>query len=215
MKRKYFGLALGVLVLAGTVLSLPSCGHDQKLESIQIQPQTFTFLTADEGQQEQLTATGTYIHPPETKDITRQATWSVDDGVVSVTAGTVTTPGSTCGGANITATMPEGTGGSGNIVSGYATITVDDPTKKLCPGGGQVANLSVGVTGNGSVASVPVLISCPGECVEPYDVGASVLLTATPGGGTTVTWAGCASQSGNNCTVNIASGGSAVLATFK
>ncbi|MGA7684927.1 MAG: hypothetical protein WCC32_18430 [Terriglobales bacterium] len=218
MKRKYFVLAMGALVAMGAVLSLPSCGHDQKLESVQIQPQTFTFLTATAGQTEQLTATGTYIHPPATKDVTDLATWTVDDGVVEVgtNTGLITTVGNgACGGANITATVPEGTGGAGNIVSAYATVTVDDPTNKLCPGGGQVANLSVGITGNGSVASVPVLISCPGECVEPYDVGASVLLTATPAGGTAVTWAGCDSQSGNNCTVTIASGGSAVLATFQ
>jgi hypothetical protein len=75
--------------------------------------------------------------------------------------------------------------------------------------------LSVAVTGDGSVASVPPLISCPGTCVATYDIGASVVLAATPLGGTTVTWAGCSAQSGNDCTVTIAAGGSAVLATFK
>ena len=78
MKRSYIGLALGALVAAGAVLSLPSCGHDQKLVGLQIQPQTFTFLTPDTAAKEQFKAIGTYIHPPETKDITSQVTWSVD-----------------------------------------------------------------------------------------------------------------------------------------
>ena len=34
MKRSYIGLALGVLVAVGAALSLPSCGHDQKLVSL-------------------------------------------------------------------------------------------------------------------------------------------------------------------------------------
>ena len=44
MKRSYIGLALGALVAVGAALSLPSCGHDQKLVSLEIQPGTFTFL---------------------------------------------------------------------------------------------------------------------------------------------------------------------------
>ena len=215
MKGKFVGLAMGAVLVLGAALSLPSCGHAQKLVSVAIQPQTFTFLTNVADQHEQLTALGTYIHPPAQKDVTAEANWTVDDGVVSVSAGLITTPGNSCGGADITATVPEGTGGAGNIVAGYATITVDDPSNPLCPGGGKLANLSVAVTGDGSVASVPPLISCPGTCVATYDIGASVVLAATPLGGTTVTWAGCSAQSGNDCTVTIAAGGSAVLATFK
>jgi hypothetical protein len=37
MKRSYIGLALGVLVVLGAALSLPSCGHSQELVSIQVQ----------------------------------------------------------------------------------------------------------------------------------------------------------------------------------
>jgi hypothetical protein len=219
MKRRYVGLAMGAVIAVGAALSLPSCGHDQKLVSIQIQPSSFTFLTAVEGQTEQLTALGTYIHPPATKDITSQATWTVDDGLVTVSAGLVTTIGNgACGGADITATAPEGTGGGGNIISGYATITLDDPTNPLCPGGGTEATLSVQVSpiGAGTVTSLTGGINCPsGPCIAVFPVGASVGLTANPTGGGVVTWQGCSGFSGNNCTVTIPKGGINILATFQ
>ena len=121
MKRNYIGLALGALVAVGAVLSLPSCGHDQKLVSLQVQPASpgFTFPVPTSGATGQYTAIGTYIHPPATKDVTSQATWAVDDKVVSISAGLVTTNGS-CGSADVSATMPEGTGGASNIVIGLS-----------------------------------------------------------------------------------------------
>lgn len=217
MKRRYIGLALGTVMAIGAALSLPSCGHDQKLTSIQIQPPTFTFLVADADQTEQMTALGTYIHPPETRDITSIATWKVDDGVVTVDAGVLTTIGNgVCGGGNITASSPEGTGGSGNIITGYATVTVDDPTDPICPGGGTEATLSVQVApvGGGTVTSLTGGINCPGSCIAAFPVGASVGLTAIPTGGGIVTWVGCTAFTGNNCTVTIPKGGTNVLATF-
>ncbi len=213
MKRSYIGLALGALVAVGAVLSLPSCGHDQKLVSIAVQPSTFTFLTPDPAGTEQYTATGTYIHPPATTDITSQATWKVDDGVVTMNAGLVSPgPALGCGGGTISASLPEGTGGSSNVLIGYATVTVDDPSNPICPGGGKLATLSVGVVGGGSVTSLPTGISCPGTCIATYDVGASVLLTAN---GTLLKWLNCPQSSGNSCAVTIPTGGAAVIATFQ
>ena len=219
MKWSCIGLALGALVAVGAVLSLPSCGHDQKLVSITVQPTTFTFLTPDPAGTEQYTATGTYIHPPATKDMTSQATWKVDDGVVSINAGLVS-PGPTlgCGGGTISASLPEGTGGSSNILIGYATVTVDDPSNPICPGGGTQATLSVNVTpvGDGTVTSLTGGISCPTQCISAFPVGASVGLTATPAPNHSfVSWAGCTSSSGNTCTVTIPVGGASVAATFQ
>jgi hypothetical protein len=211
MKRSHIGLALGVLITVGAVLSLPSCGHDQKLVSITIQPAAFTFLT--QSGTEQFTATGTYIHPPATKDVTSQAIWKVDDGVVHMNAGLVTPdPLLGCGGGTISASLPEGTGGARNIVIGYGTVTVDNPKDPLCPGGGRFATLSVGVVGPGLVTSLPAAISCPTTCVATYNVGASVLLTANSA---TVVWGNCPGASGATCVVNIPAGGTAVSATFK
>jgi hypothetical protein len=211
MKRSYIGLALGALVAVGAALSLPSCGFNKRLVSLQIQPQTFTFLT--QAGTEQYTAIGTYIHPPSTQDVTSRATWKVDDGIVHINAGLVSPdPLLGCGGGTISASLPEGTGGSSNIVIGYATVTVDNPSDSLCPGGGKFATLSVGVVGTGSVTSLPSGISCPGTCIATYAVGSSVLLTAS--GGTFSSWTNCPSSS-NTCTVTIPAGGAAVIATFQ
>jgi len=134
MKRSGIGLALGALVAVGAVLSLPSCGHDKKLVSLQVQPSGFTFAVPNPGATGQFSAIATYIHPPSTVDVTNQATWSVDTAVVDIHAGLVTTNGN-CGSANVKATMPEGTGGSANIVIGYSFVTVEDPTNPNCPTG--------------------------------------------------------------------------------
>jgi hypothetical protein len=219
MKRSYIGLALGALVSVGAVLSLPSCGHDQKLVSLAIQPAAFTFLTPDTAGTEQFTATGTYIHPPATKDVTSQATWKVDDGVVTMNAGLVSPAPGFCGGGTISASLPEGTGGASNIVIGYATVTVDDPTNPLCPGGGTQATLSVQVSpvGFGTVTSLTGGINCPpGPCIAVFPVGASVGLIATPlSPHSFLNWTGCTTSSTNNCTVSIPTGGANVVATFQ
>lgn len=221
MKRSCIGLAFGALVAIGAVLGLPSCGHDQKLESITVQPSSYTFLVADSGQTTPYKAYGTYIHPPAYKDITSSVKWAVDglSDVVAVVpgspAGTVTTQGG-CGVADVSATSTEGTGGSSNIVVGYATVTVDDPTQSICPGGGSEATLTVQVapTGSGTVTSLSGGINCPGSCIAAFPVGASVGLTANPTGGGIVNWSGCTAFTGNNCTVTIPKGGANILATF-
>src|ERR1035438_5238932 len=77
MKRSYIGFALSALVAVGAVLSLPSCGHDQKLVSLAITPATATYLSPA-AVPAVFQAMGTYIHPPETKNITGQVTWATD-----------------------------------------------------------------------------------------------------------------------------------------
>jgi hypothetical protein len=217
MKRRYVGLALGALIVVGAALALPSCGHDQKLVSLQLSPSSFTFLFPTPSSTEQYTATATYIHPPATKDVTSQATWATDNGVITVNGGTVSPANTTgCGGATISATVPEGTGGASNIVVGYATVTVDNPAILQCPGGGTVATLIVGVVGTGLVTSTPGGISCPTTCVASYTVGSSILLTAS--GGSFTGWSPtCIAQTPTTpqCTVTIPSGGAAVSASFQ
>jgi hypothetical protein len=231
MKRSYIGLALGALVVVGAALSLPSCGHDQKVVSLTITPTTSTFLEPGftpppPNPTQQYTAIATYIHPPATKDVTSQATWKIDNGVATLASPGLFTatpppagspPGTAgpCGVADISASVPEGTGGSGNVVIAVATVTVDDPANVLCPGGGRLATLAVGVVGPGTVTSLPAAISCTatgGTCVATYNVGASVLLTASS---IPVTWGNCPGSSGDTCPVTIPTGGTAVTATFQ
>ncbi len=217
-KRSYIGLALGALVVVGAVLSLPSCGNDKKLVNLTIQPATQTFLTPEPGLTEQYTAIGSYIHPPSTQDVTSRATWKVDNGVVTMNAGLVSPAGGLCGVANISASLPEGTGGASNIVIGYATVTVDNPLISTCPGGGRLDALSVQVfpTGFGTVTGSTSGINCPGQCIALIPVGASVGLTAVPASGhSLLSWTGCDTSSGNDCTVTIPPGGINVLAQFQ
>jgi hypothetical protein len=147
-------------------------------------------------------------------DVTSQATWKIDDGVVTMTTPGLFTPANgSCGGGTISASVPEGTGGASNILTAYATVTVDDPSNILCPGGGKLATLSVGIVGTGLVTSLPSGISCPSTCIATYDVGSSVLLTASDGN--FVSWQNCPQSSGSSCAATIPSGGTAVIATFQ
>lgn len=222
MKLRYLGLAMSALIAAGAVLSLPSCGHDQKLVSVAVNPALgFTFLSDDTSLTFQYTATGTYIHPPATKDITGQVTWAVDfPALISFstsTPGLVSPQANHCGVADISATAPEGTGGSSNIVIGYSTVTVDDPSQSVCPGGGKEGSLNVAIQppGTGTIISSPAGISCPTVCGFLFPVGSSVLLTATPNPPHTFgSWTNC-QGSGNSCAVTVPVGGASVIANFQ
>jgi len=210
---------LGALVAVGAAFSLPSCGHSQKLVGLTVQPSAgFIFSQATAGATGEFTATASYIHPPATKDVTSQATWAVDDDVVGINAGVVTTNGN-CGTANVSATMPEGTGGASNIVIGYSFVTVNNPAVATCPGGGTEGTLSVQISppGTGTVTSLTYGINCPSvSCIAVVPVGASVALTATPATGETfLSWQGCTTSSTNSCTVTIPTGGAGVVATFQ
>lgn len=219
MKLRFIGLAMGTVLGLGAALSLPSCGHDQKLVSLAVMPTAgFVFPLPNPGGTGQYTAVATYIHPPATKDVTTQATWAVDDQVVSINAGLVTTNGS-CGSANVSATMPEGTGGPSNIVRGYSFVTVNNPADANCPGGGTQGTLSVVIApqGAGTVTSATFGINCPSvSCIAVVPAGTSVALTETPNPGHSfLNWTGCAPPTGTSCTVTVPTGGAGVVATFQ
>jgi hypothetical protein len=226
MKRSYIGFALSALVAVGAVLSLPSCGHDQKLVSLAITPATATYLSPA-AVPAVFQAMGTYIHPPETKNITGQVTWATDvPAMLTLTSqagtGEVVGPNTTnaiCGIANLSATAPEGTGGSANIVVGYATLTIDG-TGPNCPGSATSGELVVtpAGTGVGTVTSSPPGINCPGTlCGALFSPPDNVVtLTATPGlSSTFASWSGGCSSATNQCIVTVPAGGFVnVIATF-
>jgi len=222
MKRRYVGLAAVACVVAGAVMILPSCGHDQKLQSIQIQPATVTFQTP-QSVPAVLKAYGTYIHPPATKDITTEVTWATDAPqmlvLTAISDGEQVGPNGICGVVDVSATAPEGTGGAGNIVVGYSTMTIDG-SQPTCPGAsstdGEVVVTPAG-TGTGTVVSAPTGISCPGTACGALFAPGTVTLNATPGPSSTFGgWQQCPSGNGTSpCTITVAAGGFInVIATF-
>ncbi len=205
--------------LALIATSWLSCGQDHKLVAIEIQPSGgFDFPTPDPASQGVFTAIGTYVHPPGTADITSKVTWKTDvpqllvinNGVVSPQ------PGNVCGIADVYATMNSG----GNFVTANATVTVNDSTNPLCPGGSNtlgVVSVTLAGTGAGTstVTSAPAGISCPGTtCIAQFTVGTTVGLNAVPGAGTKVTWTGCTPAGVNTCSILVPKGTTNVTATF-
>jgi len=202
------GISLaGLFVCAAVLLSLSSCAHDQELVSMSIKPATATFLSPDPNAQIVFTAFGSYIHPPETKDLTATVTWKSDvPQLITVSGGVVSPTGLGCGVANLSASLTRGSGANPNVTIAYATVTVNDSTNPDCPGNGASNVLTVTLmgTGSGSVSSTPAGISCPAQtCGALFLTGTTVRLTATANSGSTFAgWGtGCSSTSGNVCTV--------------
>ena len=140
MKGKWLGV-VGRVGIAGVLLSVVSCGRSQELVSIQVQPTHETFGASNipvidlTGAQVQLRALGSFIHPPITKDITSQVTWTSNTPqMVTVDAnGLITVTGQACGDTLISATVNTnkssgGISSSGAIVTGFMTASV------VCPG---------------------------------------------------------------------------------
>lgn len=235
MIRKWFGV-LALVLVASAFLTLSSCGRDQQLTSIQIQPTTENFgnsstpPSGDAGLQVQLRALGTYIHPPVTKDITNQVTWNSNTPqMMTVDAsGLVTVTGGTCGSTLISATVNTGksSGGissSGALVTGYMTGNVICETGTGGGGGGGGSGASITVnflgTGTGTISSSPTGLSCAssaGSCSSSsFASGSTVQITAAPSG-TFGGWNGCTSVDGTGliCTVSNLTTAVTLSATF-
>ena len=212
MKVVWLRCALGVALV--TLATLMSCSHERKLVSIEIHPAATTFLTPNPGGQVIFTALGTYIHPPDTRDITDKVTWKTDiPQLIQVTGGVVSPTGVGCGIADISASFDDG----GNLGTGFATVTVNDPTDSVCPGGNTAkAVVTVSLAGAGSVTSVPGGINCPATaCGAQFNVGDTIVLTATPDTGHTFTsWTDCPTATSNTCSIEVTEGSTNVTATF-
>ena len=131
-----FGLFLATFLLS----TMLSCGHDQQLESITVTPAVENFgatdipVFADAGLSVHLRALGSYIHPPVTKDITNQVTWTSNTPqMVTVDAnGVATATGQSCGGTIITATIVTNHS-DGAISSTGALVTGSMQANVICP----------------------------------------------------------------------------------
>ena len=215
MKAKWFG-TVALILVAISLLSVSSCGDPQELTSIQIQPSVETVgasnipVPADAGFQLQLRALGTYIHPPVTKDITSQVTWTSNTPQMFTvnSGGLLSATGQACGGTLVSATATtnsdgSGVSSSGAIVTGYMTANLVCFTGN--EGGGSEPTLTVSFAGSGTgtVASSPLGLSCAstsGTCTGSFPSGTSVTLTATPVGTSSFAgWTGgCV---GSSCTI--------------
>lgn len=231
MIRKWLILAV-LVVAAAVILNLASCGRDQQLVSIQVQPATETFgdastpVIADAGLQVHLRALGTFIHPPVTKDITNQVTWvSNTPQMMTVdSSGLLTATGQSCGGTLVSATVTTNTsaGGissSGAVITGFMTGNVTCFTGTGGGGGGggaaPILSLTFAGTGTGTVTSNPSGLGCASTCSAQFASGTTVTLTATPNSGSSFSgWTNCDTGPGvNPCSVTV-TGNRTVTVTF-
>jgi hypothetical protein len=212
MNRKWLGV-VALIVCGVALLSSESCARSQQLTGITISPSGFTYFAPAPPNVPQtpipLTAYGTYIHPPETKDITSQVTWASDQtSTAAVSSSGGLTDGTVCGTANISATYYTDGNSSGNLMVGFIAVTVEGPASQGCPQGTSTQNLSVDVTSgaaDGVIASSPAGITCGATCSAAFATGSSVALTATPNvGHAFLGWAGgCTSSSATVCNVTM------------
>lgn len=211
MNLKWFSIAV-LIALATLLLIASSCAHNHDLVSISISPSAFTYFSAAPPNVQQtpipLTAYGTYIHPPNTIDITNQVTWASDNTIVAdVSSAGQLTAGVACGVGNISASFYNGGNKNGSVVVGFMTVTVEGPASEGCPQGTSTNNLSVQVTNgaDGVIVSSPAGINCGTTCSAAFPASSSVALTATPNAGHAfVGWvSGCTSISGSTCSVTL------------
>ncbi|MFZ0200370.1 MAG: hypothetical protein WB523_11415 [Candidatus Sulfotelmatobacter sp.] len=230
MSRKWFSI-LVLIATSISLLSLSSCADPQELQSITIQPGTETVgasdipVSADAGSQVQLRALGSYLHPPVTKDITNQVTWTSNTPQMFTisSTGLLTATGLSCGGTLVSATVStnadgSGVSSSGAIVTGYMTANVICYSSTTGSGGGSQPTITVTFPGSGlgTVSSSPLGLSCASTatlCSASFPTGTDVTLTATPFG-TFGGWSGCGSVSGDTCTIDNLTTNVAVRATF-
>ena len=124
--------ALQLLLICSIPLFGPNCGTGQQLVGITVNPATVVFGSADPALFAQLTAMGTYTHPPATKDITNQVTWTSNIvEVAQVTSTGKVSPNVACGVTPITASMVTNSP-KGNEITGTMSVTVDG-TATGCP----------------------------------------------------------------------------------
>mgnify|MGYP001290746196 CR=1 FL=1 len=204
MIRKWFGFA-ALMITATAFLGVSSCARNRQLTGISIQPSAnATFGAVDPALFFQYKALGTYIHPPETVDITNQVMWESDNSqVIQITSSGVASPNTNCGVAQVFAEMHSG---DNDVVSNYASITVDGPSSQGCTPAGTAPVLTVAFsgTGAGSVTGSGVSCTAPTACSYSFTAGTSLNLVASPTGTSTFGgWSGCNSSSGTSCSVLI------------
>jgi hypothetical protein len=229
MIRKWCSI-VALIATASLLLGISSCGDPQELVSITVQPTNETIgastipLSVDAGYKVQLTASGNYLHPPVSKNITDQVTWlSSDLQMFTIdSSGVLVATGRSCGSTLISASMQtnadaSGVSSSGATVTGYMTAAVTCFTGNGSGPNTDALTVAFLGAGSGTVASSPAGLSCtsPTPCVGAFNPGSTVSLTASPTNGSTFgSWVGCDSTSTTNpCSVTL-TGNQTVTVTF-
>jgi hypothetical protein len=128
MKRRRVSWWVVVLTVAA-VLSVAGCGFKRKLVAITVLPDGATL--GGPGLQIQFKAVGSYIHPPDSRDITNSVAWeSAAPQVISIDETGLATSGVDCG-QNITITA-SGHSDPGDQSSG---LVIGKATVNVCQGG--------------------------------------------------------------------------------
>jgi hypothetical protein len=218
MRGKWVSIAV-LAAVASSLFNVTSCGRDQELVSIQIQPPVEIFgasnvpVPDDRGLKVQLRALGTYIHPQVTKDITTQVTWASNDTQMMTvdSNGLLTATGITCGGTLISATVTSnkssgGISSSGALVTAYMTGNVVCFTSSGGGSGSPALTVIFAGNGSGTVSGSPGSLSCasPAPCVFLVS-STTETLTASPISTSSFgSWTGCDTPpSTNPCTVTM------------
>ena len=188
-----------------------SCARNQHLVSIQVLPTgtvTFGSGVQDPSNFANFQAFGTYEHPPQTKNITSQVSWSaVIPGIVGFqTVGAfeqIGPSGGGCGNTSVTATFTD----SGNVViSNPGQIVINGPSSQGCTPAGPQPILTVAFAGKGAGQVTSSVLNCqsPSSCTATLTYGEQVTLTESTTG-TFAGWSGCTSISpdGTMCDVTI------------
>ena len=204
-------------VFASLLLML-SCARDQELVSIAVQPTTENFGASDPSLGPvQLHAYGHYIHPPVTKDITNQVTWTSNTPAVAVvtSTGALSPGGVDCGNSLVTATVKTNHSAGGRSSSG-ALITGSMTANVTCAsgtggtggtgggGGGSTFALTVDFSGagKGTINSTPLGLGCASQCAKSFPAGSNITLTASANAGSTFGgWVGCDQATGLACSI--------------
>lgn len=124
----------GFPVLCVALLPILSCAAGQKMVSLEVRPATVVFEGV--GTQVQFSAIGTFIHPPSTKDVSDQVTWSIDvANLATITSTGLATGINICGKGNVIATADATLANAppGTVMKAEAAISGIDDGKAPCP----------------------------------------------------------------------------------
>jgi hypothetical protein len=132
MHRKWFAI-FSLCTTALLLLHTSGCGHNHDLASITVTPSTVTInlTSTDRTVPIQFTALGNYVHPFDTRDITKTVVWATDTPdaftISSTTPGLYTTTGTVCGsnlGVSASVYSDPSNPPAGRVVVGTASVSI-------------------------------------------------------------------------------------------